>query len=51
MHAYIEQLQVYTDAVLADTPPPITGEDGRIGVAVALALLESSRTGQVVAIH
>lgn len=48
MHAYVEQLQAYTDAVLAGTPPPISGDDGRVGVAVALALLESSRTGQVV---
>lgn len=48
LHAYVEQLTVFTDAVLAGTPPPITGEDGRAGVAVALALLESSRTGQPV---
>jgi predicted dehydrogenase len=48
MHAYIEQLAAYTDTVLNGTPPPVTGEDGRAGVAAALALLESSRTGQVV---
>jgi UDP-N-acetyl-2-amino-2-deoxyglucuronate dehydrogenase len=48
MHAYIEQLAAYTDAVLNGTPPPVSGEDGRAGVAAALALLESSRTGQVV---
>jgi predicted dehydrogenase len=50
MHAYIEQLSVYTDAVLNGTPPPVSGADGRAGVAIALALLESSRTGQVVAV-
>lgn len=51
MHAYVEQLQVYTDAVLSGTPPPVSGEDGRVGVAVALALLESSRTGRAVSLR
>ena len=51
MHAYIDQLRAYTDAVLAGTPPPASGADGRAGVAAALALLESSRTGQPVALH
>jgi predicted dehydrogenase len=50
MHAYVEQLAVYTDAVLNGTPPPVSGEDGRAGVAVALALLESSRSGRVVSL-
>jgi predicted dehydrogenase len=48
MHAYIDQLAAYTDAVLNGTPPPVSGADGRAGVAAALALLESSRTGQAV---
>lgn len=48
MAAYIEQLGLFTDAVLADREPPVTGEDGRIGVAAALAFLESSRTGKVI---
>ena len=43
-----DELSVYTDAVLSGTPPPVSGADGRAGVAAALALLESSRTGQVV---
>src|SRR5215470_12680731 len=51
MHAYIAQLAAYTDAVLNGTPPPVSGADGRAGVAAALALLESSRTGQVVSLH
>jgi predicted dehydrogenase len=51
MHAYVEQLAVYTDAVLSRTPPPVTGEDGRAGVAAALALLESSHTGRVVSLR
>ena len=48
MHAYVDQLSAYTDAVLSGTPPPVSGADGRAGVAIGLALLESSRTGQVV---
>lgn len=48
MQAYIDQLSRYNEAILAGTPPPVSGEDGRIGVAVALALLESSRTGQCI---
>jgi len=48
MQAYIDQLAVYTNAVISGTPPPVSGEDGRVGVAVALALLESSRTGQAI---
>jgi predicted dehydrogenase len=50
MHAYVDQLAVYTDAVQSGTPPPVSGADGRAGVAAALALLEASRTGQVVAL-
>ena len=48
MHAYVDQLRAYTDAVLTGTPPPVTGADGRIGVAAALALLELSRSGAMV---
>jgi len=48
MQAYVDQLQAFTEAALAGTPPPVSGEDGLIGVRVALALLESSRTGQLV---
>jgi UDP-N-acetyl-2-amino-2-deoxyglucuronate dehydrogenase len=48
MRAFVEQLDVYTRAVLADEPPPITGEDGRIGVRIALACIESSREGKLV---
>jgi predicted dehydrogenase len=48
MGAYIAQLAAFTDATLDATPPPVSGADGRAGVAAALALLESSRTGQVV---
>ena len=46
----IDQLAAYTDAVLSGTPPPVSGADGRAGVAAALALLDASRTRQVVAL-
>ena len=48
MGAYIEQLARFTDAVLDDEDPPVSGGDGLVGVAVALALLESSSTGKIV---
>jgi predicted dehydrogenase len=48
MAAYIEQLDHFTRAVLEDREPPASGNDGLVGVAVALALLESSRTGKVI---
>lgn len=48
MDAYIEQMDVFTNAVLEDREPPVTGHDGLVGVAVALGLLESSRTGKIV---
>ena len=51
MQAYIDQLGAFTDAILAGTPPPVSGEDGRIGVAAALALLESSQTGRLVEVR
>jgi len=51
MHAYIDQLTAFTNAVLAGTTPPVTGNDGRIGVKVALALLESSRTGMAIKVN
>ena len=51
MHAYIDQLAAYTDAVLSGTPPPVSGTDGRAGVAAALALLEASRTGRSVSLR
>jgi UDP-N-acetyl-2-amino-2-deoxyglucuronate dehydrogenase len=48
MGAYIEQLGVFTNAILEDREPPVSGNDGLVGVAVALALLESSRTGKII---
>lgn len=46
MQAYIEQLEQFNNAILNDTEPPVTGYDGLVGVAAALAFLESSRTGK-----
>lgn len=50
MGAYIAQLAAYTDATLAGALPPVSGADGRAGVAAALGLLESSQTGRIVAL-
>ncbi|MBI1295025.1 hypothetical protein GC175_08710 [bacterium] len=50
MQAYIDQLTAYNNAIRNGTPPPVSGEDGRVGVAVALALLESSKTGKMIEI-
>lgn len=47
MQAYVDQLTAYTDAVLAATAPPVTGEDGLAGVEAALALLTASKTGKL----
>jgi predicted dehydrogenase len=51
MDAYIEQLRVYTDCILHDQTPPVSGWDGLVGVQVALALLEASRRRQPVALR
>ena len=48
MRAFVDQLDAYTRAVLGGEPPPVSGEDGRIGVQIALACLESSREGRLV---
>ena len=48
MQAYIEQLGNFSDAILNNSEPPVSGHDGLVGVAVALALLESSRTGRMI---
>ncbi len=35
--SYLTELQAFVDAVLNDTPVPVTGEDGRVPVVMALA--------------
>ncbi|MFF5076301.1 Gfo/Idh/MocA family oxidoreductase [Actinoplanes sp. NPDC000266] len=46
--AYIAELAAFATAVRDGTPPPVTGEDARAALAIALAAAESARTGRPV---
>ena len=48
--AYTAELAAFVDAVRAGTPAPVTGEDARAALAIALAAAESVRTGRPVRI-
>ena len=43
--AYTAELAAFVDAVRTGTPAPVTGEDARAALAIALAAAESVRTG------
>jgi predicted dehydrogenase len=45
---YYLELTSFLKAVEDKTAPPITGQDGAIAVSIALAAIESAKTGQVV---
>ncbi|MCY4403178.1 MAG: Gfo/Idh/MocA family oxidoreductase [Candidatus Poribacteria bacterium] len=45
-----QEIRVFIDAVRNDTPPPITGVDGRAAVEIALAAYQSVETGQPVSL-
>lgn len=45
-----EEIRVFVDAIRNDTPPPITGADGRAAVEIALAAYQSVESGQPVAL-
>ncbi len=45
-----DQLTAFIEAVTQGSEPPITAEDGRAALAMALAAYESSRAGQPIAI-
>jgi predicted dehydrogenase len=45
---YFLELSGFLKAVTDKTTPPITGEDGALAVGIALAAIESAKTGQVV---
>lgn len=49
--SYIAEMHAFVDAVLHDTPPPVTGEDGRIPVLIALAAQKSLRENRPVQVH
>ena len=46
--AYTAELAAFADAVRTGAPPPVTGEDARAALAIALAAAESVRTGRPV---
>src|SRR3954467_2622186 len=48
--AYVAELAAFTDAVRTGTPAPVTGEDARAALAIALAADESVRAGRPVRI-
>jgi myo-inositol 2-dehydrogenase / D-chiro-inositol 1-dehydrogenase len=49
--AYTAELAAFVDAVRTGTPPPVTGEDARAALAIALAAAESVRAGRPVGIE
>ena len=44
------ELQAFVDAVREDAPVPVSGRDGLAALRISLALVESGRTNQVVAL-
>jgi myo-inositol 2-dehydrogenase/D-chiro-inositol 1-dehydrogenase len=50
LEAYTAELAAFVDAVRTGTPPPVTGEDARAALAIALAAAESVRAGRPVRI-
>ena len=42
------ELEAFAEAVLNDTPVPVSGEDGLAALRLALAMVESGETHQVV---
>ncbi len=46
--SYLAEMSAFVDAVLDDTPPLVTGGDGRVAVALGLAALKSSRENRPV---
>ena len=48
MDAYLAEMKVFIDCVVQDTPPPVTGMDGRIPVVMGLAAWKSYRENRPV---
>jgi predicted dehydrogenase len=44
------ELRAFVDSILNDTTPPVTGQDGRAVVEIALAAYRSSATGEAVSL-
>ncbi|MGR6964131.1 Gfo/Idh/MocA family oxidoreductase [Geodermatophilus sp. URMC 61] len=49
--AYTAELAAFVEAVRTRTPAPVTGEDARAALAIALAAAESVRTGRPVRVE
>jgi len=49
--AYTAELAAFVEAVRAGTPAPVTGEDARAALAIALAAAESVRAGRPVRVE
>lgn len=48
--SYLEEIRAFIGCVAEDTPPPVTGRDGRIPVVIGHAALRSAREGRPVAL-
>jgi len=48
--SFLAEMRAFVGAVLDDTPPPVTGQDGRMAVVLGLAALKSSRENRPVRI-
>ena len=48
MDAYLAEMKVFIDCITQDTPPPVTGIDGRIPVVMGLAAWKSYRENRPV---
>jgi myo-inositol 2-dehydrogenase / D-chiro-inositol 1-dehydrogenase len=46
--SYVAEMQAFVDCVLAGTPPPVTGRDGRVPVVMGLAARRSYDLGRPV---
>ena len=46
--AYLSELQAFFKCIQEDTPPPVTGKDGRVPVVMGLAALKSLRENRPV---
>jgi myo-inositol 2-dehydrogenase/D-chiro-inositol 1-dehydrogenase len=49
--AYGAEMNAFTETILKDTPPPVTGADGRAPVLIGLAAMKSYKEGRVVKIE
>ena len=51
MDAYLAEMKVFVDCIVQDTPPPVTGIDGRIPVVMGLAAWKSYRENRPVKLN